>query len=373
MNILKKLGDKMSELKSYDNNLDIYLNDIKDYEVLSKEEEKDLFIRYKKGDMKAKELLIKHNLRLVISCIGKSNLNSSTYLDLIQEGNMALIKAIESFDLSYDVRFSTYAYHKIISKVSKAKMTKSKLIKIPYHVCAAYYKLIKEKDLLEKRLNRNVTVEELASNLNISKEKIEELLYLPDASLSLDDFIIENETSFEKGLTFMEAKADDEDIIMNLEESSLRKELYNLICGLDYSKRDIEIILYRYGFIDGKMHTRREISEKYFISHQRIEQIEKRILKCMVSNKKIVDIFKAMDCTYYDDIERGNIYDVFGSYSTEEIEFALKQLKEYKRDIVKAWIDNKKLKEKQLEILYQACFEIKEYLRINSKAKVLKK
>ena len=373
MSIIKKSGDKMSELKSYDNNLDIYLNDIKDYEVLSKEEEKDLFIRYKKGDMKAKELLIKHNLRLVISCVGKNNLSSSTCLDLIQEGNIALIKAIESFDLSYDVRFSTYAYHKIISKVSKTKMTKSKLIKIPYRVNIAYHKLIKEKDLLEKKLNRNVTVEDLAFNLNIPKEKIEELLYLPRTSLSLDDFIIENETSFERGLTFVEVKADDENAIMNLEESGLREELYNLICRLDCSKRDIEIILYRYGFIDGKMHTRREISEKYLISHQRIEQIEKRILKCMVSNRKIVDIFKAMDCTYYDDIERGNIYDVFGPYSTEEIEFALGQIIENNRDIVKAWIDNKKLNKKQLEILYQACFEIKEYLRINSKAKVLKK
>lgn len=331
----------MKELKNYDNNIEIYLSEISRYKVLSSEEEKELFIRYKNGDMNAKELLIKHNLRLTVSCVKGIHALGLDYLDLVQEGNIGLIKAIEDFDLSYNVRFSTYAYPKIKSRISKAIYLKNKLIKLPYALYKKYVKLNNEKEKLEKNLNRKVTNEELSFSCNIPLNEIEYIFSLPMASCSLDEYVIKEEESFSRKLTFFEIKDNKDNFINNMEEDNLNNILYNLINDLPLPARDKQIVLYRYGFIDDKVHTRREISEKLNVSKQNIEQIEKKVLKCIASNKEIIDLLKIKNKKYYDELDKDNIYESFKPYSKEEIDDALNCLTQYRKKIVKIWYDNK--------------------------------
>ena len=238
--------NKVSE--KYDDNLKIYLSDINNYELLTKEEEKELFIKYKNGDMNAKDKLIKHNLRLVVYCVKSYYSNSRDTLDLIQEGNIGLIMAIDDFDLSYNVRFSTYAIPKIRSKISFAMANKSKIIKLPHYLYVSSVKLIKLKEELEIKLNREVSIEELASNTNMSKEEVNEILNLPFSVLSLDSIVLNQEGEFERKLTFIDSKKDEENPFESIENKLSCIELKDLIKNLDLQEKDKEIVLYRYGF-----------------------------------------------------------------------------------------------------------------------------
>ena len=250
----------------------LYLNDIRKYEILDREEEEKLLLKVKEGDLEAKNKLIISNLRLVIS-VAKNYMNKGmTLIDLISEGNFGLIYAIEKFDMKKGFRFSTYAVWWIKQSITKAIICKGRGIRIPSY----------KYDLLSK-VNRYVlnrvreegiypTVEEISEDLNVDKEKIEEIMVAFQDPMSLNASI-----------------GDDiqlEDIIANNSETSIeddiieemgREQVRQIVKVLD--EREKQILKLRFGLDGEEIHTLEEIGQTFNITRERVRQIEKKTLK----------------------------------------------------------------------------------------------
>lgn len=249
-----------------------YLEDIRKYKVLEKDEETELLKKAKAGDIEAKNKLILCNLRLVVN-IAKNYVNRGlSLIDLISEGNFGLIYAIEKFDMEKGFRFSTYAVWWIKQSITKAIICKGRGIRIPSY----------KYDLLSK-VNRYVlnrvreegiypTVEEISEDLNVDKEKIEEIM-----------------VAFQDPMSLSASIGDDiqlEDIIANNSETSIeddiieemgREQVRQIVKVLD--EREKQILKLRFGLDGEEIHTLEEIGQTFNITRERVRQIEKKTLK----------------------------------------------------------------------------------------------
>jgi RNA polymerase primary sigma factor len=243
---------------------------------LSPEEEKEITRRVVEGDEKAREKLIRSNLRLVVS-IAKEYINRGlSFLDLIEEGNLGLIRAVQGFDPSAGYKFSTYATWWIKQAIRRALADKTKTIHIPSYMIQKISKLkAATTDLLDK-LERPPSVEEIAEEMDITAKKVESIEHAirsigslskrditgSDLIWALDSIIPDKRTP----------PPEDE-----MEESYERESLEKLLEIID--KREAEIIKLRYGLIDGEPKTLEEIGEKLHISRERVRQIEKETIR----------------------------------------------------------------------------------------------
>ena len=258
----------------YDNSVKMYMKEINKIQRLSLEEEQYLTIAASKGDVHAKERIIEANLRLVVSIAKKYIGRGLSFLDLIQEGNLGLIKAVDKFNPELGYKFSTYATYWIKQSISRSIAEKARNIYLPAHIYMEITKIKKEEDAFVKEKHRKPSVKELSDKLDISEKKIKEIYHYISDTTSLDTPVGDEEDttigSFIEDSNMVTPEANADNIALN---EALNQVLNTL------KEQEAEIIRLRFGFEDGKGKTLEEVGEIYGVTRERIRQIEAKALR----------------------------------------------------------------------------------------------
>lgn len=268
------------------NALTQYLSEIGKYPLLTMEEEKELALKVKQGDEQAKQEFIQRNLRLVVSIAKRYTKSGLSILDLIQEGNFGLMTAVERFDVEKGYRFSTYAFHWIKQYIIRSIINKGRNIRIPVHLYNKIGTYIKTVETLSQKFGCQPTIEEIAQTMNISKEEVVKLQSLYVGTVSMNSYINdEKDSELEE---FISSKEDSiEDVAI---EKSMKNDIQELLHHANLTKREMEILILRYGLKNGYSETLEEIAKRYGVTRERIRQLE---LKAIAKLRKSNDI-KAM-------------------------------------------------------------------------------
>ena len=257
-----------------DDPVKMYLKEIGKVPLLSTNEENELAQRIISGESAAKRRLTEANLRLVVSIAKKYVGRGMHFLDLIQEGNMGLIKAVDKFDPIKGYKFSTYATWWIKQAITRAISDKSRIIRLPVHMAETINRLIRESRRMLQELGRDPTTEELAKELNMSHEKVREIMKIAQEPVSLESPIGGEEESH------LEDFIPDEDAPAPAEAASymlLRDQLNDVIDGL--SPREARVLKLRFGLEDGRARTLEEVGQEFDVTRERIRQIEAKALR----------------------------------------------------------------------------------------------
>ena len=252
----------------------MYLKEIGRVHLLTSEEEVELAKRMEKGDEEARRRLAEANLRLVVSIAKRYVGRGMLFLDLIQEGNMGLIKAVEKFDYRKGYKFSTYATWWIRQAITRAIADQARTIRIPVHMVETINKLIRVSRQLLQELGREPTPEEIASEMNISEEKVRDILKVAQEPVSLETPIGEEEDShLGDFIEDHEARAPAEEASFAM----LREQLDEVLTTL--TDREQKVLRLRFGLDDGRARTLEEVGQKFGVTRERIRQIEAKTLR----------------------------------------------------------------------------------------------
>lgn len=254
--------------------LKLYIKDIKHIPLLKAEEEIKLARRIKRGDAQARRQMIRSNLRLVINIAKQYSKFGVPLLDLIEEGNLGLMKAVSKFDPKRGFRFSTYAAWWIKQHVTRALADQGKTVRIPVYMVETLARFKKINERLMHRLRRKPKVAEVARAMKLPVSKIKELLTLDQGTTSLD------QTLGDEGETSILDMLEDPKTISSQESINdmFREErVANLLSKMN--SREREILELRFGLKDGECHTLNEAAKKFNITRERVRQIESAALK----------------------------------------------------------------------------------------------
>jgi RNA polymerase primary sigma factor len=254
--------------------LRLYLREIGKVQLLTADQEVTLAKRIERGDMRAKTAMIEANLRLVVS-IAKGYLGRGlSFLDLIQEGSLGLIRAVEKFDYRKGYKFSTYATWWIRQAVTRAIADKARTIRIPVHMVEKLNKVVHIERQLVQRLGREPSPEEIAEELEITTEEVREILRMSQLPVSLEKPIGEEEDSSLGDFVEDEAAESPFDTAQLLLR---REDVVNALNALP--RREREVIELRYGLLGGEPRTLEEVGRAFGVTRERIRQIENNTLK----------------------------------------------------------------------------------------------
>ncbi|MCL6612810.1 MAG: RNA polymerase sigma factor RpoD [Peptococcaceae bacterium] len=252
----------------------MYLKEIGRVPLLSPEEEVALAKRMEQGDEEAKRKLAEANLRLVVSIAKRYVGRGMLFLDLIQEGNLGLIKAVEKFDYGKGFKFSTYATWWIRQAITRAIADQARTIRIPVHMVETINKLIRVSRQLLQELGREPTPEEIAREMNITEDKVREIMKIAQEPVSLETPIGEEEDShLGDFIEDHEARAPAEEASFTL----LREQLDEVLKTL--TDREQKVLRLRFGLDDGRARTLEEVGQKFGVTRERIRQIEAKTLR----------------------------------------------------------------------------------------------
>ncbi|MGI6109435.1 MAG: RNA polymerase sigma factor RpoD [Eubacteriaceae bacterium] len=252
----------------------LYLKEIGKVPLLTAEEELDLATRMEQGDVEAKKKLAEANLRLVVSIAKRYVGRGMSLLDLIQEGNLGLIKAVEKFDYKKGFKFSTYATWWIRQAITRAIADQARTIRIPVHMVETINKLIRVSRQLLQELGREPTPAEIGKEMGFSEEKVREIQKISQDPVSLETPIGEEEDSH------LGDFIPDEDAPAPAEAASytLLKEQLSEVLGT-LTEREEKVLRLRFGLDDGRTRTLEEVGKEFNVTRERIRQIEAKALR----------------------------------------------------------------------------------------------
>ena len=259
---------------SVDDPVRMYLKEIGKVPLLTAEQEVEIATRMAEGDEEAKRQLAEANLRLVVSIAKRYVGRGMLFLDLIQEGNLGLIKAVEKFDYRKGYKFSTYATWWIRQAITRAIADQARTIRIPVHMVETINKLIRVNRQLVQEYGRDPLPEEIAKEMNISEEKVREILKIAQEPVSLETPIGEEDDShLGDFIPDEDAPAPAEAVAVTL----LREQLMEVLSTL--TPREAKVLRLRYGLDDGKARTLEEVGREFNVTRERIRQIEAKALR----------------------------------------------------------------------------------------------
>lgn len=266
-----------------DDSVRLYLREIGKIPLLNAEEELALAKRVVEGDKKAKDKMAEANMRLVVSIAKRYSGRGLDFLDLIQEGNTGLLRAVEKFDPDKGFKFSTYATWWIRQAITRAIADQARTIRIPVHMVETINKLLRTQRRMTQELNREPTIEELGKELEMEPEKVEYVIKIKQDITSLDagvgrdgedeDSVLGDFIEDEDGATPEESAA-----------SQLLKEQVQAVLST-LSDREQKIVKMRFGLENGKSHTLEEVGQEFAVTRERIRQIEAKALAKLRKHK----------------------------------------------------------------------------------------
>ncbi len=265
----------------------MYLKEIGKVNLLTAAEEVDLAKRIEQGDVDARKTLTNANLRLVVSIAKRYVGKGMAFLDLIQEGNLGLLKAVEKFDYTKGYKFSTYATWWIRQAITRAIADQARTIRIPVHMVETINKIMRTSRVLVQELGRDPTTAEIAAKLSMTEERVTEILKIAQDPVSLETPIGEEEDSH------LGDFIPDEDALAPDEVASymlLREQLFEVLGTL--TERESKVLILRFGLEEGRPRTLEEVGEIFNVTRERIRQIEAKALRKLrhpTRSKKLKD------------------------------------------------------------------------------------
>lgn len=266
-----------------DDSVRLYLREIGKIPLLTQEEEKTLAKKAAKGNKKAKDKMVEANMRLVVSIAKRYSGRGLDLLDLIQEGNTGLLRAVEKFDPDKGFKFSTYATWWIRQAITRAIADQARTIRIPVHMVETINKVLRVTRKLTQELNREPTTEEIAKEMDMDPEKVEYVLKIKQDIASLDQSVGrdgDDEDSVLGDFVEDEERISPEDSAAN---QILKEQLAEIISTL--SEREQKIIKLRFGIGGGRSHTLEEVGAEFSVTRERIRQIEAKALSKLRKHK----------------------------------------------------------------------------------------
>ena len=276
-----------------DDSVRLYLREIGKIPLLSSEEEMDLARRIVEGDKKAKDKMAEANMRLVVSIAKRYSGRGLDFLDLIQEGNTGLLRAVEKFDPDKGFKFSTYATWWIRQAITRAIADQARTIRIPVHMVETINKLLRTQRRMTQELNREPTIEELSKELDMEPEKIEYVIKIKQDISSLDAGVGrdgEDDDSVLQDFIVDEDTVSPEDSASN---QLLKEQVQEILSSL--SDREQKIVRMRFGLDNGKNHTLEAVGQEFAVTRERIRQIEAKALAKLRKHKDAKKLYEYLD------------------------------------------------------------------------------
>ena len=276
-----------------DDSVRLYLREIGKIPLLNAEEELELAHRVIAGDKKAKDKMAEANMRLVVSIAKRYSGRGLDFLDLIQEGNTGLLRAVEKFDPDKGFKFSTYATWWIRQAITRAIADQARTIRIPVHMVETINKLLRTQRRMTQELNREPTIEELAKELDMEPEKVEYVIKIKQDISSLDAGVGRDGDEEDSVLgDFIE----DEDTVSPEDSATnqlLKEQVNDVLSSL--SDREQKIVRMRFGLDNGKSHTLEEVGQEFAVTRERIRQIEAKALAKLRKHKDARKLYEYLD------------------------------------------------------------------------------
>ena len=266
--------EEISEVMSVNDPVRMYLKEIGKIPLLTQAQEQETAIAMAAGDDKARQLMVESNLRLVVSIAKRYVGRGMPFLDLIQEGNLGLLKAVEKFDYTKGYKFSTYATWWIRQAISRAIADHARTIRIPVHMVETMNRVSRANHELVQELGREPSTTEIAARLRMPVEKVEEIMRVAQEPISLETPVGEEDDSH---LGDFVPDQDAYEPVDAATYSMLQEQLGDVLRTL--TQRECDVLRLRYGLYDGKMHTLEEVGEEFNVTRERIRQIEAKALR----------------------------------------------------------------------------------------------
>ncbi len=270
---LEGLDSIMADV-SLEDPVKMYLKDIGKVPLLSTEQEIELAMRMMDGDEQAKQSLSEANLRLVVSIAKRYVGRGMLFLDLIQEGNLGLMKAVEKFDYTKGFKFSTYATWWIRQAITRAIADQARTIRIPVHMVETINKQMRVSRTLLQQLGREPTIKEIADEMGISEERVREIQKISLDPISLETPIGEEEDTHLGDFIEDDHAVDPSEVV----STATLREQFSAILGT-LTPREEKVIRLRYGIDDGRPRTLEEVGKEFNVTRERIRQIEAKALR----------------------------------------------------------------------------------------------